>query len=251
MFNLEHGEDIFPREDIVLKILGRKDFFVWEYYGRHLTGRLHSWFKRKRYRIIVDFLIKAGVKNQKVLDVGCGPMFISHALIKRFDVDYIGIDILPAKELRQYKRVITLCNGKSIDVVRASAEKCPFKDNVFNSSLLLSVLEHIKKPRDVMKEVTRVNKNGGLIIVTLPLGNLFHKLVRTGFIFRGKMHAYMHSLRKKDKHDYIGDIPSYEKMSKYIEKTWKKTALKYSPLGSIKAINISAICFLFLEKARA
>lgn len=247
MSNLNHGEDIFPREDIVLKILGRKDFFVWEYYGRHLTGRLHSWFKRKRYRIIVDFLIRARVKNQKVLDVGCGPMFISHALIERFDVDYVGIDILPAKKLRQYKRVITLCDGKSIDVVRASAEKCPFKDNVFNSSLLLSVFEHLKKPREVMKEITRVNKNGGLITVTIPLENLFHKFVRAGFIFRGKRF----SLRKKDKQTYITDISSYEKMSKCIEKTWRKTALKYSPLGSIKAINISAIYFLFLEKARA
>lgn len=231
--------DLAPSEDEVVKVLTQKDFYVRQYYGRTLLGRLHSWICWKRYQIIVEFLTGKVRQRQRVLDGGCGAMFLAHALTRRFDVEYVGIDILPSRRLRRYKQVIASCAGKPISVVRASAEKCPFRSSIFHHSFLLDVLEHLEKPREAIKEISRINQEGGLIIVSLPLEKIFHRLIRAATFY------ILHGRRPKGRalYHYIGDISSYEEMVRYIEKDHEKTASNYSPLGIIKAININAIHF--------
>ena len=48
--------DLLPAENEVVKVLTQKDFYVIQYYGRTLLGRLYSWIFWKRYEIIMEFL---------------------------------------------------------------------------------------------------------------------------------------------------------------------------------------------------
>ena len=232
--------DLLPAENEVVKVLTQKDFYVIQYYGRTLLGRLYSWIFWKRYEIIMEFLtVRARVRQcQRVLDGGCGAMFLGYALTRRFNVEYVGIDILPSRTLRQYKQLIASCAGKPINVVRASAEKCPFRSSVFHHSFLLDVLEHLEKPKEAIKEISRINQEDGFIIVSLPLEKVFTRLNRAASFI---LHGWVPKGEKED--HYVGDLSSYEIMVRYIEKGHEKIASNYSPLGIIEAINFSAIHF--------
>jgi len=47
----------------------------------------------------------------------------------------------------------------------------PFEDNCFDMVLCSHVLEHVIKPLDVMKEVCRILKPSGRVVVRLPVGD--------------------------------------------------------------------------------
>ncbi len=240
------GLDILPPENKVVKVLTEKDFYVIQYYGRTLLGQLYSWIFWKRYEIIIKFLARRThvSKDQRFLDTGCGAIFFGYALTRNLDAEYVGIDILPSTKLRQYKQLIASCSGTSLNVVRASAEKCPFKKGVFKHSFLLDVLEHLEKPKEAIKEINRINQEDGFIIVSLPLEKFFTKLNRAASFI---LHGWMPKGEKED--HYVGDLPSYETMIRHIEKDHYKIATKYSPLGIIEAINFSAVHF-FRKKVR-
>lgn len=55
--------------------------------------------------------------------------------------------------------------GKGVDVV-GDAHKLPFKDDEFELILCTEVLEHLHSPAVAVKEMKRVLKNGGLLILT-------------------------------------------------------------------------------------
>ncbi len=56
----------------------------------------------------------------------------------------------------------------------ADIAKLPFKDNSVDAIICESVLEHVKDPYGVVKEMRRVLKPGGLVYVTVPFIASFH-----------------------------------------------------------------------------
>lgn len=164
-------------------------------------------------------------------------MIISYAWVKKFDAEYIGIDVLPQKKLEQYRWAITQCTGKPINVIRASVEKLPFKDDSFDCSISLDVLEHLEKSKEAINEIIRVTKHDGTIVVSLPLENAFQRLARIGFILMGKKVV----LKRTPEYHYVGDLHSYAEMMKYIKTYMEIITTKYTPIGFIKALNINAI----------
>lgn len=67
--------------------------------------------------------------------------------------------------------------AEGIDFDRANFEKdtLPFKDNLFESVILNAVIEHIRNPDTMMREISRVVVPGGLIIVRTPNWQMDYK----------------------------------------------------------------------------
>ena len=91
-----------------------------------------------------------------VLDVGCGhkpykPLLLSPA--SRCE-KYIGLD-LPEN---LYEAPDLAWDGETI----------PLGDASIDSVLLTEVLEHCPRPAEVLKEISRVLKNGGFLFLTVP-----------------------------------------------------------------------------------
>ncbi|MGQ9461415.1 MAG: class I SAM-dependent methyltransferase, partial [Candidatus Bathyarchaeaceae archaeon] len=120
-------------------------------------------------------------KPRRIVDAGCGPMFISCVLSG--NNEYVGVDIMSADKLKKYRDAMRSLGVKAIEVVRASVESLPFRNGVFDFALSLDVLEHVGKPRGAVTEIYRVVEDGGALAVSLPLENLFQKLSRLGFMF--------------------------------------------------------------------
>lgn len=93
--------------------------------------------------------------NGRVLDIGSG---IGEFLeIYR---DAVGVD-------RDMDNV-SYCAGRGRQCLCADAYSLPFREGSFDGVLLSNVLEHLEHPDAAMKEVTRVLRDGGRIMVELP-----------------------------------------------------------------------------------
>lgn len=108
-----------------------------------------------------------------VLDIGCGFGEFAGVVFDRIEM---GIDINQSDLTRALK-------GKKYKKVRwADARKLPFKDNSYNTTVSVSVLEHIEEGEKVVKEVYRVLKKDGLFIFSVPTPKLYDSLIGTKFL---------------------------------------------------------------------
>lgn len=149
-----------------------------------------------------------------VLDVGCGDGFVARIIlskrkIKQFDV---GIDLSP----REIKKAIK--SGVYRECIVASVYDLPFKNEIFNTVFSNSVVEHLPNLDLALKEMSRVLKKNGELIITVPSIYLENYLIG-GKIF-GK--GYNKFFNKLIKHYNL-----------YDHKQWEKILLKYD----LKLIN--------------
>lgn len=132
--------------------------------------------------------------NAVVLDIGCGIGYGSKIILTKAS-HWTGLDKYKSRKQRFMKDY----NRKNTKFIVQSANKrLPFKDNSFDSVLLLGVIEHIEKDMFAVSEVHRVLKDGGTFCCLAPLkmgeykfGSVFHlreytietfkKLIETSF----------------------------------------------------------------------
>ncbi|MEM2981367.1 MAG: class I SAM-dependent methyltransferase [Thermoproteota archaeon] len=195
----------------------------------------------------MEFLRKANFTSKIIVDVGCGPMFVSHVLVSDATREYIGIDMMNTSKLKKYRDAMKNIGVKTIEAVRASAEMLSFRNGVFDFALSLDVFEHLKKPREAAIEIYRVVKNDGMVAISLPLENLFQKVYRIGFVL---MKIAGDPILKRSKHvpltrtpryHYVGDIRSYKDMLEMLKDILKLLLTRYTPMSFHKSINVNAI----------
>lgn len=102
----------------------------------------------------------------KILEVGVGSGLTLSYLPSR--AEYIGIDI-NEKMLSLAQRKAKNLRGKKISLQIMDAEEMGFKDSQFDLVIAPSVLTAINSPLKGMREMIRVTKKGGYIVVIANL----------------------------------------------------------------------------------
>ena len=94
----------------------------------------------------------------KLLDIGCGWEARFLKSIENYISYGIGIDF-KAPELKTDK----------LETVKLTLEnKLPFEDSTFDIVTMLAVLEHLSYANEILKEINRVLKKDGRLIITVP-----------------------------------------------------------------------------------
>ncbi len=93
-----------------------------------------------------------------LLDIGCGFNYKLLETLSPYISHGFGIDF-KVKEVKNLN--ITTINARLDD-------KLPFEDNKFDIITMLAVLEHLDKPLKIIKEIERVLKYSGKLILTVP-----------------------------------------------------------------------------------
>ena len=112
-----------------------------------------------------NLLIPAAYRQGSILDIGCGlcPLFLLSTDFR----DKYGLD----KEIDKKRIESTAIQGiKLINFDLEQETQMPLARNCFDVVVLLAVLEHLypEKVVAVLKEVQRILKPGGMLIVTTP-----------------------------------------------------------------------------------
>ena len=96
--------------------------------------------------------------GQRVLDVGCGPGALTGELVRR-----IGGEAVTAVDPSAAFVAAAKARHPTVDVQRASAERLPFDDSVFDAALAQLVVHFMTDPVAGLREMARVTRPGGVV----------------------------------------------------------------------------------------
>lgn len=99
--------------------------------------------------------------GKRVLDLGAAGGFMAEAIARR-GAEVTGID--PASEAIEAARVHAEHSGLSIRYDVGVGEALPYQDKAFDAVVCVDVLEHVSDLQQVLNEVSRVLRPGGVFL---------------------------------------------------------------------------------------
>ncbi len=127
-----------------------------------------KYFLRKAQRDSIEIISK---NNFSALDVSCGTGEGLLILRKKTNGKIAGVD-LSEEMLKIAKQKFS---GKNIELKKASVDDIPYKDESFDVVLSTEAFHHYPNPENAVKEMIRVLKKGGELIITDPDFFIFNK----------------------------------------------------------------------------
>lgn len=107
-------------------------------------------------------------KEDRVIEVGCG----AGNIIEKAPTGILfGTDISPFILLKARNRL-----NQKVNLFLADAQSLPCKDQVFTKVICSEVLEHILEPSLALNEMSRILKNCGVAIISIPNESLINRL---------------------------------------------------------------------------
>ncbi len=141
-----------------------------DFYNNKIAG----WPSRLRVKRILKELGNIG--NKKVLDIGCEEGYISLKMLEKEPSHLYAIDIVD-EALNSFKNKLKNKKYESnIIIKKAFLQKIPFKDNFFDLAVCTEVIEHAPDVEKGFKEMARVLRRGGRLILTFPNEELRRKV---------------------------------------------------------------------------
>ena len=114
----------------------------------------------------VERVLELGAGEGRFLDVGTGPAAIPIMLAQRLPaVEVIGIDLSPNMlELGDF-HITEAGLTDRITLAQADAKDLPYPSQFFDAVLSNSMIHHIPDPLPMLREVSRVIRSDGLILI--------------------------------------------------------------------------------------
>ena len=119
----------------------------------------------------IDYVLDQNENTSKIVDLGCGigdsfKPFTS----KRSDIQWIGLDLLSSPE-------VALRTETDAQFIAFDGVNIPIAGNCLDVVYCNQVLEHVRYPSELLKEVARVLRLGGYLLAQHPRWNLITRTV--------------------------------------------------------------------------
>ena len=126
-------------------------------YKRHIKNQSTHWWFQARKKIIENIILNINFKKKiNILDFGAGSGVNLNMLIRHGRVDI--------HEKNKFARSIIKKNKK----IHKAYHSLNFKKQNYDLILLADVIEHIKKPKTLLKSLKKYLKKDGYILITVP-----------------------------------------------------------------------------------
>ena len=130
----------------------------------HSSKADYKQFHARRHRLLMSLAEKHLPEGaQRALDIGGGGdvVGVAQALQKKHGIALHGVDL--GDDVRQGCERGVLSKTCNVDV-----EPLPFEAGYFDLVLFASVIEHLYNPHTVLKEIARVLRPGGILLLEAP-----------------------------------------------------------------------------------
>ena len=122
----------------------------------------------------------------KLLDYGCFEASFGAKLLRHKQIEYFGVD----------KNSEAVQRANSDLRVTAIKDRLPFENDFFDVVSILEVLEHVHDQAGLLRELHRVLKPGGMLIVSVPRKHVFSFLDSGNFKFAfPRLHEAYYTLK--------------------------------------------------------
>jgi len=138
-----------------------------EYKVMYNLEESYWWFVGKQF-LVRHSLKRLSVNDfnpEKILDIGCGTGIILKILEK--SATAYGMELSPEAIGFLRKRGLRLITCSDAN------QSIPFKNDTFSAVTCLDVLEHLENDLTLLKEMVRVCKPDGYILITVPAFDIF------------------------------------------------------------------------------
>jgi 2-polyprenyl-3-methyl-5-hydroxy-6-metoxy-1,4-benzoquinol methylase len=208
-------------------------------------GASHEGIYQKALELIREFKL-----HGQHLDFGSGRGAFLEKICKEIpELSPHGVDLMSAPE-----SLVTLVQWTQADL----NEDLPFNESSFDSISALEIIEHLENPRHLFRELYRILKSGGLLIMSTPNNESWRALLsywrRGHFVaFTDRDYpAHITALNRKDlmrsareagfeflKFDFspLGSVPGYTRLS------WQQISM-----GWLQGLRFSDNIFIVLRK---
>lgn len=136
-----------------------------------------SYANVKVYRQRADALVRivrqvVPADGATVLDLGCGDGLFSHLLAQQ-QLNVIGVDLeRSAIEQARAKTQAERSAGRAPEFHVSDGGALPFDDGSMHAVALFDVIEHLPNPIALLREVVRVLRRGGRLVLSTPAWQL-------------------------------------------------------------------------------
>jgi ubiquinone/menaquinone biosynthesis C-methylase UbiE len=140
------------------------------------------------YEEVRRVLIASAGEGARLLDVGCGSGAFLNS-VRDIAPGFEGCDF----NTDQY------ADGESrarIKKVNLNEEPLPYADGTFDAATCLDVLEHVLNPYQIARELLRVVRPGGHVIISTP--NVASILQRTQFLVTGGFRGFFDAAHSRE-----------------------------------------------------
>lgn len=127
-------------------------------YDRWFETSIGSVIKGCEQDLIMEFL--APLAGERILDAGCGTGVFTLDILAA-GAHVAGVDL----SLPMLGKAVSKCRLLRFSPVAGDILRLPFKDESFDKAVSITALEFIKDAKSAVKELFRVTRSGGLVLV--------------------------------------------------------------------------------------
>lgn len=133
-----------------------QDVIAYDQLTKQYLNILHTGF--------VESIVNLAPEEGRFLEVGCGTGWISIGVATHSRAVITGIDL--SENMLKRARSNAESEGiHNINFTKGDALKIPFEDNSFDCVYSHNMMHHLENPGTMLKEIMRVSKNNGAILV--------------------------------------------------------------------------------------
>ncbi len=137
---------------------------------QYAKGGIGRWYWDYRDRRSLSYIRE----EKDILDLGCGEGITLGKILRQFPGrNVLGID--PSVEK------VGICKDQQLPALQGSAYALDLEEQTLDCCLFLEVIEHLLEPQKALREIHRVLRKGGLLLVIFPHDWLF-KVARLTFL---------------------------------------------------------------------
>jgi ubiquinone/menaquinone biosynthesis C-methylase UbiE len=164
----------------------KTDAEVFDYFEERTGGTEHD---ERRLR---EYILHELPPSKTILDVGCGSAWLA----KHFQKSPVFVCSLDATIINTSKALEKYPWADHVAVV-ADAFHLPFKNNSFDAVVATEIIEHVTDPAAFVKELMRVVRPGGTLLITTPYKEVLRYTLCIHCNHNTPLNAHLHSFDER------------------------------------------------------
>lgn len=132
-----------------------------------------------RVKVCLDLVKRQKINGKVVVDIGCSFGWLEKEIVKLTPKKIIGVEM--DKEAVDFAKR----NVKGVQFLEGSALELPLPNNFADIICFFDVIEHVPKTKErtSLKEINRILKKGGILLLSTPNKNLFSNILDIAWYF--------------------------------------------------------------------